>query len=126
MTRGFHWIGQAHEGAVVAGAARWLAAMLRKLGPGARRGALFAGARDLYEITSPSMLAMNRAMQQAPGVIGSRQAGAGFGGCMVAFVDGRSTEEFRTSVVETYLNSTGLRAEVYPVRAATGAGVFEP
>ena len=86
----------------------------------------FAGARDLYEITSPSMLAMNRAMQQAPGVIGSRQAGAGFGGCMVSFVDAQSTEDFRVSVIETYLNSTGLRAEVYPVRAATGAGVFEP
>jgi galactokinase len=86
----------------------------------------FEGARDLYEITSRSMLAMNRAMQKAPGVIGSRQAGAGFGGCMVAFVDAQSTDDFRTNVVEAYLNSTGLRPEVYPVEAATGATIFEP
>ncbi len=86
----------------------------------------FAGARDLYEITSPSMVAMNRAMQEAPGTIGSRQAGAGFGGCMVAFVDARSTDHFRTAVVESYMNATGLRPEVYPVEAATGAAIFEP
>lgn len=86
----------------------------------------FAGARDLYEITSPSMIAMNRAMQQAPGVIGSRQAGAGFGGCMVAFVEEGSTDDFRAAVVENYLNSTRLRAEVYPVAAATGAAIFQP
>jgi galactokinase len=86
----------------------------------------FAGARDLYEISSPSMVAMNKAMQEAPGVIGSRQAGAGFGGCMVAFVDDRSTEDFRAAVDETYFNATGLEPEVYPVRAATGAAIFEP
>ena len=86
----------------------------------------FAGARDLYEICSPSMIAMNRAMQEAPGVIGSRQAGAGFGGCMVAFVDAQSTDHFRSAVVASYLNATGLRPEVYPVEAATGAAIFEP
>lgn len=86
----------------------------------------FAGARDLYEICSPSMVAMNRAMQEAPSVIGSRQAGAGFGGCMVAFVDALSTDYFRAAVVESYLSATGLRPEVYPVAAATGAAKFEP
>ncbi len=86
----------------------------------------FAGARDLYEISSPSMVAMHKAMQEAPGVIGSRQAGAGFGGCMVAFVDAQSTDDFRDAVDKTYFNATGLRPEVYPVRAATGAAIFEP
>jgi galactokinase len=45
----------------------------------------FAGARDLYEICSPAMLAilaMMEAMRSAPGTIGARQAGAGFGGCL--------------------------------------------
>lgn len=86
----------------------------------------FAGARDLYEITSPSMLAMHRAMQEAPGVIGSRQAGAGFGGCMVAIVDTRNVDDFRTAVAENYMHATGLRPEVYPVEASSGAAIFEP
>ena len=47
----------------------------------------YAGARDLYEIGAPSMDAMMAAMLAAPGVIGARQAGAGFGGCMVALVE---------------------------------------
>jgi len=50
--------------------------------------ASFAGARDLYEITSPEMLAMMDAMLSGPGIMGARQAGAGFGGCMVAFLHG--------------------------------------
>jgi hypothetical protein len=45
---------------------------------------------------------------------------------MVAFVDAQSTDDFRTAVVEGYLNATGLRPEVYPVGAATGAAMFKP
>ena len=47
----------------------------------------YHGARDLYEIGVPAMAAMMTAMQSGPGVIGARQAGAGFGGCMVALVE---------------------------------------
>ena len=38
------------------------------------------------------------AMRAAPGVIGARQAGAGFGGCMVAFVEEPAVEEFASFV----------------------------
>jgi galactokinase len=44
----------------------------------------FAGARDLLEITIPEMESMFSAMTRAPGVVGARQAGAGFGGCMLS------------------------------------------
>ncbi len=60
----------------------------------------FAGARDLYEICSPAMAAMMDAMLAAPGVIGARQAGAGFGGCMVALVDAAQTDAFRAAVLD--------------------------
>jgi galactokinase len=85
----------------------------------------FAGARDLYEISSPSMIAMNKAMQEAPGVIGSRQAGAGFGGCMVAFVESQITDDFRRAVSSSYYSATSIRPDVYPVKASPGAGMFE-
>ena len=84
----------------------------------------FAGARDLYEICSPPMLAMMRAMLAAPGAIGARQAGAGFGGCMAALVEAVDTDAFRAAVVDRYRAATGLVAEVYPVKAAAGAEVF--
>ena len=85
----------------------------------------FAGARDLYEICSPAMSDMMDAMLAAPGVIGARQAGAGFGGCMVALVDAASTDAFRAAVLDTYYAATQVRAEVYPVEAAEGAEVFQ-
>jgi galactokinase len=85
----------------------------------------FAGARDLYEICSDSMLSMMDAMLSAPGVIGARQAGAGFGGCMVALVEADSVEQFSRAVREAYSSSTGIAAEVYAVDAAEGAQLFE-
>jgi galactokinase len=86
--------------------------------------ASFAGARDLFEITIPAMEAMEEAMLAAPGSVGARQAGAGFGGCMVAVVRAEAQEDFSASVREEYRKRTGIEAEVYPVTAAEGAEVF--
>jgi len=85
----------------------------------------FAGARDLYEICSPSMLTMMEAMMAAPGAIGARQAGAGFGGCMVAFVETGKTDAFAAAVSERYSDKTGLTPEIYPVEAADGARLMQ-
>jgi len=95
--------------------------------PGAARlcAESFAGARDLYEICSAAMAAMMDAMLAAPGAIGARQAGAGFGGCMVALVDAARTEDFRAGVMEAYHRATQVRPEIYPVQAAAGAEMFD-
>jgi len=79
----------------------------------------FEGARTLFEICSPPMLAMRDAIAAAPGAIGGRQAGAGFGGSMVAFVEADAVDAFRAAVEERYRG-----AEVYPVEAAAGAGLL--
>ena len=84
----------------------------------------FRGACDLYEIGAPAMHAMMRAMLAAPGVIGARQAGAGFGGCMVAFVESAQVDSFAASVQKTYFAATQTHPEVYPVEAAAGAGLL--
>jgi galactokinase len=85
--------------------------------------ASYAGACELYEIGAPAMREMMRAMLAAPGVIGARQAGAGFGGCMVAFIEKPAVKAFAASVRKEYFNATQVRPEVYPVRAAAGAGL---
>lgn len=82
----------------------------------------YAGARDLYEIGSPEMARMMEAMSSGPGVIGSRQAGAGFGGCMVALVDSSKTGEFSEHVRGQYAKATGIEPPVFVVQAAAGAG----
>ena len=84
----------------------------------------FVGACDLYEIAAPVMRSMMLAMLTAPGGIGARQAGAGFGGCMVAFVEEDAVDAFAASVRHNYLEATQLYCDVYPVKAAAGAGLF--
>jgi galactokinase len=85
--------------------------------------ASYAGARDLYEISSREMVAMIDAMRGAPGVIGARQAGAGFGGCMVAFVEVDKVAVFERHVRSSYLAVTSIRPEIYPVSASAGASL---
>jgi galactokinase len=84
----------------------------------------YAGARDLYEIGAPSMAAMMDAMLHAPGVIGARQAGGGFGGCMVALVEQERVAAFGAAVKARYFESTGIDSHVYDVCAAPGAGLL--
>jgi len=82
----------------------------------------YKGARDLYQIVSPEMAAMMEAMLSAPGVIGARQTGAGFGGCMVALVEVKKVSDFEHHVQSAYKAATGIRPKVYCVQAAAGAG----
>jgi galactokinase len=60
-------------------------------------------------------------MGTSPGVIGARQAGAGFGGCMVAVVDQGQVDAFAAHVRARYQASTGIEPQVYPVQPAPGA-----
>jgi galactokinase len=83
--------------------------------------ASYAGARDLYEIVSPATEPMMEAIRSAPGVAGARQAGAGFGGCMVAFVERHSVDAFAEHVSARYREETSTEPAVYSVQAAPGA-----
>jgi galactokinase len=84
----------------------------------------FTGARDLYEIVSSEMIAMFEAIMNAPGALGARGAGAGFGGCLVAFVEAEVVAEFIPQVTAHYQESTGIDPQVYPGVAADGAGIL--
>jgi galactokinase len=79
----------------------------------------------LFEISIPAMEAMYDSMTAAPGAVGARQAGAGFGGCMVAFVEAEATESFCRAVAASYAKATGIVPEISPVRPAPGAGALE-
>ncbi len=82
----------------------------------------YTGARDLFEIGAPSMTAMMQAMRSAPGVVAARQAGAGFGGCMVALVQDDCIEAFADHVGLTYKSSTNIKPRIFNVAASAGAG----
>ena len=69
---------------------------------------------------------MMAAMQSGPGVIGARQAGAGFGGCMVACVSVEDVGAFERHLRQAYAAATNIEPEVYPVQASAGAGELHP
>lgn len=77
--------------------------------------------RDDFEVTGPALDAMVDAAWSAPGVIGARMTGAGFGGCTVNLVEPDAADRFIESVGTTYQRQTGLSPEFYVVEAANGA-----
>jgi galactokinase len=87
--------------------------------------ASWLGATQLFEIGAPSMQAMHDSMTGAPGLIARRQAGAGFGGCLVALVDRWELDDFAAHVADEYHLATGIEPSVYGVEAAPGAGRVE-
>jgi len=86
--------------------------------------ASYHGALYLYEIISHEMEIMMEAMLDSPGVIGARQAGAGFGGCMVAFVDTKYVDLFNQHVHEKYYDKSGIVTEIYVSHASQGASLL--
>jgi galactokinase len=95
-----------------------------RAGIGSLTSASYLGARDLYEIGSREMELMMGAMLGGVGIIGARQAGAGFGGCMIALVESDQVEAFAEEVAREYRSTAGIDAQVYPVEAAAGAGAI--
>lgn len=85
----------------------------------------YRGARDLFEIGAPAMESMMRAMCSGPGIVAARQAGAGFGGCMVAIVEADSVSQFREHVQQTYFAETGIQPRTMAVNASPGAGMLD-
>jgi galactokinase len=85
--------------------------------------AAHASARDDYEISIPEIEALVRLALAAPGTVGARLTGAGWGGCIVALVRTESVETFRAQVVRRYYEETGREAHVFVCRSAAGAGL---
>ena len=79
--------------------------------------------RDEYEVSCAELDAMVEAAWAAPGVIGARMTGGGFGGCAVALVERGQTEAFVAQVGPAYERATGLSPKLYVCQAEAGAGV---
>ncbi len=89
---------------------------------GALMDASHVSLRDDFEVSSPALDALVVAAQAAPGCLGARMTGAGFGGCAVALVRQDAVEAFVADATQAYRTATGLDATAYPSRAAAGAG----
>lgn len=77
--------------------------------------------RDDYRVTGPELDALVEAAWAAPGCVGARMTGAGFGGCTVNLVKASQVEAFTDAVAPAYTERTGLVPEFFVVGSADGA-----
>ncbi|MGL6168712.1 MAG: galactokinase [Fusobacteriaceae bacterium] len=74
-----------------------------------------------YEVTGIELDSLVEASWEAPGVIGARMTGAGFGGCTVALVKDECIDEFIEYVGKKYTETTKLKAHFYVAKVGDGA-----
>lgn len=79
-----------------------------------------ASLRDDFEVSCRELDVMQEIASRSSGVVGARMTGGGFGGCVVAICDGRSTE-IASTILEEYECATQIAGENYWVSAADAA-----
>ncbi len=77
--------------------------------------------RDDYEVTGIELDSLVAAAWQQPGVIGARMTGAGFGGCAIAIVEKKQSDDFIQIVGKTYQEKIGYEAIFYVANVGDGA-----
>ena len=81
--------------------------------------------RDDYEVSCPELDRMAEAAWAAPGCVGARMTGAGFGGACVALVHTESVDDFVGATLAAYDAATGLGGEAMACSIVDGARVIE-
>lgn len=79
-----------------------------------------ASLRDDFEVSSPELDLLVELALAAPGVLGARMTGAGFGGCTVNLVRQEAVAAFEEHVVRPYQARTGLPGCMYVTGAHDG------
>ncbi|MFA6110524.1 MAG: galactokinase [Candidatus Latescibacterota bacterium] len=74
-----------------------------------------------FEVSSPALDAMVEAAHRAPGCLGARMTGAGFGGCAVALVAVGETAAFSRATTEAYRRATANEPVAHVCQATNGA-----
>ncbi|MCL6631157.1 MAG: galactokinase [Alicyclobacillus herbarius] len=77
--------------------------------------------RDDYEVTGFALDALAEAAWSAPGCLGSRMTGAGFGGCTVSLVQEDQVSAFQAHVQAHYQQATGIAPSFYVTDIGPGA-----
>lgn len=79
--------------------------------------------RDDFEVTGIELDSLYEEARRAPGCVGARMTGAGFGGCAIAIVRAGAVGDFIALVGEGYKKRTGLEATFFA--CSSGDGVFK-
>jgi len=92
---------------------------------GGHMNASHDGLRDDYQVSCRELDILVEAARSAPGVLGSRLMGAGFGGCTINLVKADALEEFQNRVGREYRAQTGRETLFYFSRLSSGTAVLD-
>ncbi len=79
--------------------------------------------RHDFEVSSEALDAIVAAARAAPGCLGARMTGAGFGGCAVALVERAALPAFLSAAAEAYTRASGRQGELLVATPSAGAGI---
>jgi len=77
--------------------------------------------RDDYEVSCRELDLMVELAGVAPGIIGARMTGGGFGGCTINFVEHDAADQFVAQVSKGYQDQMNIAPEIYVTEANDGA-----
>jgi len=83
-----------------------------------------ASLRDDFEVSVPALEAMVSAAERAPGCVGARMTGAGFGGAAVALVERTAIDAFVASAGAAYERASGRAGTLLVCEPAGSAEVL--
>ena len=73
-----------------------------------------------YEVTGFALDSLVQAAWDAPGSLGARMTGAGFGGCAIAIVHKNQVDDFYQNVLQSYQKMTGTKCSFYETIIESG------
>jgi galactokinase len=80
--------------------------------------------RDEYEVSTKELDQMVSSAMQQSGCLGARMTGAGFGGCVIAFVEGSKAEEMADATIADYRRRTRQMPGAYTCHAVAGTSLL--
>jgi galactokinase len=80
--------------------------------------------RDDYAVSLPELDRLCALGDAAPGCLGSRLTGAGFGGCTLHLVEPAAADEVAARIRAGFAASFGREPVMYRVRSAAGASAL--
>lgn len=82
-----------------------------------------ASVRDDYAVSTPELETLVAAASGAPGVVGARLTGAGWGGCVLVLVHQDSAPEAAEVVRQRFRQQHGRTPAIFPCRTGAAAGL---
>jgi galactokinase len=81
-----------------------------------------ASLREDMQVSTVEVDRLAAIAQQAPGVLGARMMGGGFGGCVIALVDAARAGTASEAIQGAYAAVIGKAPDAFVCRAVAGAG----